>query len=162
MNKVKLLMLFIVAFSLVSCGDDEDYKSNPPKFADITFRALSGSSELKAGEPFVATAEQSQKGTWLITTDYSWETAPAEGVTHKYVPSLNYGLNSSNPSDTLVVSTPGVYTLTFHAYYRTAGQRGLSETLQESLPDYGTVKYEVFGAAVFHYEVTATKRFTVK
>lgn len=121
MKHIVLLSLSL-ALLTVSCEDnDEKYHSEPPTIADITFQSLAtGSSEIHVGEKFVATLKQRKKGRLLHTARYTWNTTP-DGLTHRYTPSVIYDKENSNPTDTLIATTPGKYEINFTGSYEASG-----------------------------------------
>lgn len=153
---------------LASCsedGDNEKYRSEPPMLSDITVTPLSGSNgQIRVGERFVATAVQSKLGRLLNTTTYTW-TGNSDNVSHKYESSAIYDNDPHNPTDTLVATQAGTFTLTFTGKYNASGntqiwaqQKGSS--FSESFES-GDGKVTYFTGGIFYFTVTATKSVTV-
>lgn len=164
-NKYLLIIQFvfsaIVATSMFGCSSDEEkYASHPPVFEDVEFHCLSdGSHELKAGEPFVATVIQKQKGKLLNNTKYRWEFEKEENVSHKYKTSVIYDKQSENPTDTITITTPGRYELVFSAEYNLSGLPQ-SNNYSATLPD-GTGSITCNGSTL-KYLVTIRKKFRIQ
>lgn len=160
-NLVLLFTFGLVALMSASCSDD-DYDSLPPRFSDMTFRSLSGSETFKAGDSILATLECSQCGKLLVNATQKWS-AEGGSVKHSYMQKGIYNELPVSPVDTLVFSTPGRYKVVFNAEYTTGGQRGMTSSSKVPFADgNGSVSYSVYGAALFHYEVTAEKYITVR
>lgn len=120
-------LLPVLCISLASCSNDDDkYQSTPPEFSEITIQSLEEGTPttLRAGDRFVATAVQKTKGHLLNKTTYSWVISPTDGVdySHKNKGTVIYDVQSENPTDTIVINTPGEYNITLNASYSASGQ----------------------------------------
>ena len=123
--------LLFAAFLLVcnvftACSEDENnpkYASLPPEFVGVEVQPLDNpEGEVKAGEPFVVQAIQQKKGHLLYKALYQWQTAPTEeGVAHKYTEQVVYDNQPADPTDTLVIDHPGMYTIKLNATYYMSG-----------------------------------------
>lgn len=111
---------------LASCSNDDDkYRSAPPTLSEITIHSLedNAGSTLYAGDKFVATAVQSSKGHLLYKATYKWTISPTEGVDYsqKTKTTVIYDNEPSDPTDTIVINTPGEYNITLDATYNASG-----------------------------------------
>ena len=142
--------------TLGSCSDDDKYASYAPRFSDMTFTNLTGKTTFHVGDTIVATAVQKKYGHLLDRTTYKWEVSPSEGVGQKYMTGCVYDNDRSNPTDTLVFSSAGSYTIKLTARYNASG---ISESASssEDFPDGGSASYASAALAVFAY-VTKTIR----
>lgn len=143
----------------VSCSsDDNKYKSESPQFSEITLIDLNtGETNIRAGQPFVATAIQSSKGKLLNSTHYKWNVTNTDDVSHKYKSGVVYDQEPENPSDTIVIPNAGRYELVFSADYGVSGiATGKSYT--ESLTNGGSAMYK---ASSLKFKVTLTKSIIV-
>lgn len=148
-----------LAIFITSCSehyDDPKYRSMPPSFSDMTFTNLNGESTMRTGERIVATAVQSSIGRLLNRTTYTWSTSPTEGISHAFVKSVVYDQETQNPTDTLVFTIPGTYTVTLTAKYNSSGNNQSIDNTVEFTD--GSVTYVTNG--LLSYSVTVKK--TVK
>ncbi len=166
--KARLTFPLLLAVLLCSCSEDSNdskYRSEPPLFSGITLQSLStGASTIKAGEKFVITANQQSKGRLLNKTTYSWSISPSnEGDSQKYDNLVIYDNNSVNPTDTVVISTPGTYTITFTGSYNASGNTSVwSNSKGSSFSEYwndGHAIYDVRG--LYGFKVTIEKKNVV-
>lgn len=140
MNK-KIILFFVGVFAITffaACSDDDDYKSKVPNFSDIEFNV----ETLYTEQTVVATAVQREKAKLVDRTEYRWYSAdmPSDS-TMRWTNTVLYPSNSTNPTCTFrTPSTPGTYTITFHAIYNISGQAGTS-TSSKDIAD-GTITYE--------------------
>ena len=116
-----------LCISLASCSNDDDkYQSRPPELSEITIQSLEEGTPttLRAGDRFVATAVQTSKGHLLYKAEYTWTISPTEGVDYsqKNKSTVVYDRESDNPTDTIVINTPGEYNITLNARYHASGQ----------------------------------------
>lgn len=159
----------VLCLGMAGCSEDsnnEKYRSEPPMFEDFTLKSLdTGASEVHAGEKFVITGEQKKLGRLLNTTTYAWTAAPSDGVSQKYQRSAIYDQETQNPTDTLIITQPGEYTVTFQARYNASGNtsvwsgsRGYSFT--ESFAD-GNGKATYVTGGLFYFSVTAEKKIEI-
>lgn len=156
----KYLNLLVAAVLLVlpaACSEDEDkYNSTVPEFSDMQFHPLDKASGdvIYAGEPFVATAVQSNRGRLLDRTTYSWAFNDEDedtDVSHKYRKEVVYDVQSVNPTDTIILGTPGNYRLRFNGEYRVSGT-GSGGGAIVSIP----------GGQITYYLSTLTYRVTIE
>lgn len=125
-NHILKALLPAFCICLISCSNDDDkYRSTPPEFSEITIQSLEEGSNktLHAGDRFVATAIQKTKGHLLNKTTYSWTISPTDGVDYsqKNKGTVIYDKQSENPTDTIVINTPGEYNITLNASYSASG-----------------------------------------
>lgn len=123
--------LLFAAFLLVcnvftACSEDENnpkYASLPPEIVGVEVQPLSNpDGQVKAGEPFVVRAIQQKKGHLLYKAHYQWQTAPTEeGVDHNYTKEVVYDNQPADPTDTIVIAHPGLYTIKLNATYYMSG-----------------------------------------
>lgn len=118
-----ILLLCWCAFCLGSCSSDEDkYLSEPPIFSDFSIKNLTdGSDVVRAGQPFVVTAEQRKQGKKLYHAKYTWSANNAEDWSHKYTHGVVYDKQPIHPTDTIIAPNPGRYKLTLTAEYNPSG-----------------------------------------
>ena len=168
---ISALILCTITSFLASCSDDNEhsskYNSTPPTFADMTVNELStNSTTLHTGEKLVATLQQAKIGKLLYKATYQWTISPeTDGNSQKYKTVVIYDQEPQNPTDTLIINTPGTYTLSFNAKYDASAYTTLwreSGADQSSTfwPDNsGKVTYSSRGELGF--TVVATKKITV-
>ncbi len=130
MNKLFLLALPTLCLWLASCSNDDDkYRSTPPTLSEITIHSLedNASSTLYVGDRFVATAVQSSKGHLLYKATYKWTISPTDGVDYsqRAKSTVIYDNEPSDPTDTIVINTPGEYNITLNATYGASGTGSL-------------------------------------
>ena len=121
-----LFAAFLLACNVfTACSEDENnpkYASLPPEIVGVEVQPLSNpDGQVKAGEPFVVRAIQQKKGHLLYKALYQWQTAPTEGVEHKYTEQVVYDNQPADPTDTLVIAHPGLYTIKLNATYYMSG-----------------------------------------
>lgn len=147
---------------LAACSENSDdaaYRSELPRYADITFRNLdTGGSDIHAGETFVAEAVETARGRLLDRTTLTWECEPGEWE-HRYRAGVVYDTSREPLTDTLVApQTPGRYKLTMTARYNVSGQaQNYNSTV--SIDD-GKISYTTLSQLL--YGVTIEKYFLVK
>jgi len=163
-------LLFLISLPLVftACTDDEEkYASEPPLFSNITAKVKgTGSEELHVGDSIVITAVQSKAGRLLYQAKYNWSSTP-DGLTHlKPSQTVVYDNEPQDPSETVIATAAGSYTLTFSAKYDNSGNTtywgnkyGYSFT-QSFETGGGSATYNTGGA--FYFTVTATKTIKVQ
>ena len=128
-RSISLLLLVTCLLSwniFTACSEDENnpkYTSLPPEIKDVEVQPLNNpDGQVKAGEPFVVRAIQQKKGRLLYKAVYKWQTAPTEdGVAHKYTQQVVYDTQPADPTDTLVIDHPGMYTIKMNATYYMSG-----------------------------------------
>ena len=128
-RSISLLLLVTCLLSwniFTACSEDENnpkYTSLPPEIVDVEVQPLNNpDGQVKAGEPFVVRAIQQKKGRLLYKATYEWKAAPTEdGVTHKYTKQVVYDNQPTDPTDTLVINYPGMYTIKLNATYYISG-----------------------------------------
>lgn len=166
---IKKILLPLLCLFLTACSEDSDsaeYASKPPVFAELTCTPLTpGETEVRAGQRFVVTLVQKQKGRLLNTTKYEWSDKQ-QMLQHKYVPSVIYDNQSQNPTDTIVAPSAGTYNLTFKGTYNASGntqwwaQKYGANSLSTLSDGTGRVNYLVGG--LFYFTVTVEKAIQVK
>lgn len=164
--KTQLKAILVLSTTLLcACTNDSNdskYRSEPPQFSEVTLQSLTtGTSTIKAGEKFVVTANQKNKGRLLNKTTYAWSISPSnEGDSQKYDNVVIYDNNSVNPTDTVVINTPGQYTITFTGTYNASGNTTVwSNSKGSSFSEYwndGHVTYDVRG--LYGFKVTIEKK----
>lgn len=143
--------------ALTSCSNDDEYNSEIPRFSDVEIVSLDGSQNISVGKAFVVTPTESKSGKLLDRTKYQWTSTP-EGITHKYATTVVYGTKGSSPSDTIVATTPGTYTLSFRGEYQVSGLNLNYDESQET-PSGAKITYKTLSWQ--KYEVTITKDIVV-
>lgn len=142
--------------TLTACSEDENnpkYTSLPPEFNGVELTPLAGDGTIRAGEPFVATAIQEKKGKLLYGATYTWSTTPEDGVAHSYQGKVVYDNDSSNPTDTIVIATPGIYTLRLNARYNISGSYRIVSKVNEwedGSATYSTPSFQFYVVDVKH------------
>ncbi len=165
MKKIKFvfsaLLLAVAASIAAGCtsnADDEEYKSRLPKIVNMDVRMLDGSTVLYTGEKIVATLEQGKKGKHIYRASYTWTTSPERGeVQHQYRGKVVYDDDNGNPTDTIVFSKPGNYTLKFQGQYNISGQPASYGNTEEV--NGCEVTYKTLSSLL--YSITATKTIRV-
>lgn len=168
MKKLFSLLIISLAIFFTSCSDEsnnEKYRSEPPTFSDITVKPLNGNdSQIHVGEKFLATAKQKKLGRLLNASTYSW-TCNSNDIAHNFQKSVIYDDDTHNPTDTLIVTKAGSYTLTFTGKYNASGNTQIwaqkygsdfSETFESGE---GSANYVTGG--LLYFKVTATKTIQV-
>lgn len=158
--------------SITACSDDNEhqdkYNSQPPTFNDMTVADLeTGTTTLHVGKKFVVTLYQNSIGRLLNKTTYAWSLSPeVEGNSQKYTTSVIYDQETANPTDTVLINTPGTYTLTFTGRYNASGfttnwSNSNAQNSTTNWPDNsGHVNYSSRG--VIGFSAVATKKIVVK
>ena len=161
MIKKILLPVFALALGLVSCErDDDKYISTCPVIQDMTFKSVvTGTDRIVAGEKFVATVEQAQRGHLLYKAEYAWSDGHGEGTHKPTFTTLVYDSEPINPTDTIIFTNPGVHQVKLVAKYHISGNANPSVVRTESIPS-GEVKYEL--PSWMYYLVTVTKTIRVQ
>lgn len=152
-------MQLIFAASCSDNADDAEYRSQPPLFSDMQISTLGGTTGdiFPAGSTLVATATQSRKGHLLYKAEYKWTCEPTD-VEHRNKQLVVYDKDNENPTDTLVISDPGTYKLTFTGRYHISGSN--CETLNGTteIPN-GKVTYST--PTFLYYDITVERTFRV-
>lgn len=161
MIKKILLPVFALALGLVSCErDDDKYTSTCPVIHDMTFKSVvTETDRIVAGEKFVATVEQAQKGHLLYKAEYKWSDGRDEGTHKPSFTSVVYDNFSNNPSDTIVFNTPGIHQVKLVAKYHISGNADASVVRTDEITG-GKVQYEL--PSWMYYRVTVTKNVRVQ
>ena len=136
---ISALLMAACLFSLnvfTACSEDENnpkYASLPPEIVGVEVQPLNNpDGQVKAGEPFVVRAIQQKKGRLLYKAIYKWQTAPTEdGVAHKYTQQVVYDNQPADPTDTLVIDNPGMYTIKMNATYYMSGSYQIINKINE-------------------------------
>lgn len=161
----------LLTIGLVSCSDDNEhnskYNSLPPTFTNMVATELeTGSNTLHAGKKFVVALEQSQKGQLLYKGTYAWNLSPGvEGNSQKYTTVVFYDNTPDAPTDTLLINTPGTYTLTFTGKYDASGHTtiwtnsGAANNATYWADGSGKVNYSSRG--LYGFTAVATKKIVV-
>lgn len=119
---IRPLLLGALALATLSGCSEDEYISRSPRFSDVTFENIDGSSTIYAGDRIVATAVQGTKGKYLNGTTYAWSVSPSDDVQQKYKTGCIYDNESENPTDTIVFPSSGTYTITLKATYKTSAE----------------------------------------
>ena len=161
MIKKILLPIFALALALVSCErDDNKYISTCPKIHDMTFKSVvTETDRIVAGEKFVATVEQAQRGHLIYKAEYKWSDGRDEGIHKPAFTSVVYDNYSNNPVDTIVFNTPGVHQVKLVAKYHISGNADPSVVKTDEIPS-GKVQYQL--PSWMYYLVTVTKNVRVE
>lgn len=161
MIKKILLPIFALALGMVSCErDDDKYTSTCPLIHDMTFKSVvTETDRIVAGEKFVATVEQAQRGHLLYKADYTWSDGREEGIHKPAFTSVVYDNFSNNPSDTIVFNTPGIHQVKLVAKYHISGNADASVVKTTEISG-GRVQYEL--PSWMYYRVTVTKNVRVE
>lgn len=158
MIKKIFLPLFALALGMTSCERD-DYTSTCPVIHDMTFKSVvTETDRIVAGEKFVATVEQAQKGHLLYRAEYTWSDRRGKGTHKPTFTDVVYDNFSHNPTDTIVFNTPGEYQVKLVAKYHISGNPDYSVVRTQELVD-GSVEYTV--PSFLYYIVTVTKNVRV-
>lgn len=111
--------------------------------------------------------QQAKIGKLLYKAKYEWAINPeTEGNSQKYKTVVIYDQEPQNPTDTLIINTPGTYTLTFKGTYDASAHTTLwresgADQSSSFWPDNsGKVTYSSRGE--FGFTVVATKKITVQ
>lgn len=134
MFNTKFLLSFAAStFLLASCSEEGGRAvSAVPLFSELTVRNLKdGSTNFVAGDSIVLTAVQGRVGQKLYRATYRWTTSNDQVWNHKFTGSVVYDHNNEHPTDTVVVSQPGRYTVVLDAEYRPSG---IPQTAPASYP----------------------------
>lgn len=160
MIKKILLPVFALALGLVSCErDDDKYISTCPVIHDMTFKSVvTETDRIVAGEKFVATVEQAQKGHLLYKADYAWSDGRDEGIHKPTFTTLVYDSEPINPTDTIIFTNPGVHQVKLVAKYHISGNADPSVVRTDEIPG-GKVQYQL--PSWMYYLVTVTKNVRV-
>lgn len=160
MIKKILLPVFSLALGLVSCErDDDKYISTCPVIHDMTFKSVvTETDRIVAGEKFVATVEQAQKGHLLYKADYAWSDGRDEGIHKPTFTTLVYDSEPINPTDTIIFTNPGVHQVKLVAKYHISGNADPSVVRTDEIPG-GKVQYQL--PSWMYYLVTVTKNVRV-
>ena len=161
--KKTLLALFSLVLMLCACEgheNDSKYRSMYPTIEDMIFESLvTGTNNIVAGEPFVATVKQSQIGRLLYKATYNWSDATATGTHSIFPQTVVYDHTPINPTDTIVLPHAGRQQIKMEAKYYISGGYDASAVKIDNIPD-GTVNYEA--PSWQYYKVTVTKFVHVK
>ena len=111
-----------------------------------------------AGEKFVATVEQAQKGHLLYKADYAWSDGRDEGIHKPTFTTLVYDSEPINPTDTIIFTNPGVHQVKLVAKYHISGNADPSVVRTDEIPG-GKVQYQL--PSWMYYLVTVTKNVRV-
>ena len=136
-----LYSAILILLGIASCTEDHDdpkYTSLPPTFSHVEVKSLDGDSVLRVGKEIVVTAVQSKKGKLLYKAEYKWGQNKGN-ATHKYTKEVIYDNNPVNPTDTIIFSAPGNYTLSLNAKYHISGNYQLIN--RKEVWEDGSVKY---------------------
>lgn len=163
LSSLKYLAVFCalaILAGLAACSEDPDnpkYTSRPPTFSGVEVNSLDGDSTLRAGKEIVVTALQDVKGKLLYKAEYKWGLKRG-AATHRYIKEVVYDLNPVNPSDTVVFTTPGTYTMTLNAKYHISGN--YDNINGTDVWEDGSVKYST--PSWMYYLVDIEKKITVQ
>lgn len=112
-----ITLLSVLALGGLTTSCDEEYVSSPPKFSDLTVTSTDGGTTLYTNTKIVATAVQEKKGHLLFKAGYTWTTSPSEDVNHTYQKGVIYDNENHNPTDTIIFTHPGRYTIKFNGKF---------------------------------------------
>lgn len=158
-GRTSACILLLSLLGLAACSehdDDPKYRSLPPEFSGVTVTALDGGTP-KAGEKIVVTAVQKKPGRLIYKAKYEWSGSD-ESMTHAARKEVVYDKENTNPTDTIVVSTPGSYKITLNArYYTSGGYEHINKTTEweGGKAVYATPSFQ-------YYTVQVEQRFQVK
>ncbi len=153
----KLLIFFAAVTILGSCSQDT-YRSEPPRFSDISVKKLSGTGAIHVGDRVVISLVETSKGKLLNTTTYSWSFNPSAGVRNqKYMQGTIYDKNTSVPVDTVTVTAAGSISVTFVGKYSVSGNEVI-KGYKLDFPNNGSVYCT---SSPLLYQITATKSFNI-
>lgn len=153
----KFLMSFVTVAVLGSCSQDT-YRSEPPRFSDISVKKLSGTGAIHVGDRVVISLVETSKGKLLNNATYSWSFNPSAGVRNqKYMQGTVYDKNTSVPTDTVTVTTAGSIAVIFVGKYSVSGNEVIKE-YKLDFPSNGSVYCT---SSPLLYQITATKSFNV-
>ena len=164
-NRIVYFVAFLITCLVVSCSEhtnDDKYQSRVPRFSKI----VAQESEIKVGETIVFTAVQREAGHLLDRTTYTWTITPQNVSKSKASVPINGVYDGVNPTDTVVFTAPGKYTIVLQADYHGMGNVTYFED-QETLESGGKAKYSAntyTGTSVSrdYLHATLTETFNVK
>lgn len=159
-------LLTISAASCSDKADDPEFCSQPPLFSEMPISVLGGApaNVFPAGSTLVATAMQSRKGRLLYKADYKWKCEPANAaqepvdVRHRNKSAVVYDKDNGNPTDTLTISKPGIYRLTFTGRYHISGSNCETVNGTAEIPQ-GKVTYST--PSFLYYDITMERTLRV-
>lgn len=167
MNKYFLFPIALTTLALTACSDDDDkYASKPPILTDIVATPLTpGATELKAGERILLKAVQRNKGRLLNATKYNWSST-SEQISHRYPATAIYDNEPIDATDTIIVSNPGSYQVSFTARYNASGDTGwwankYGSSFTEYFPD-GLGRATYITGGLLYFEIIAEKKIFIK
>ena len=141
----KFLVFFAAVTILGSCSQDT-YRSEPPRFSDISVKKLSGTGAIHIGDRVVISLVETSKGKLLNTTTYSWSFNPSAGV-----------LNQKYMQGTVTVTAAGSISVTFVGKYSVSGNEVI-KGYKLDFPNNGSVYCT---SSPLLYQITATKSFNI-
>ena len=166
MRKISLTYIaFVLTLLIVSCSehsDEDKYQSRVPRFSKI----VAQNNEILVGETIVFTAVQREQGNLLDRTSYKWTITPENVSKNKASVPINGVYDGINPTDTVVFTTPGRYTVKLQADYHGMGNVTYFEQ-DETLEGGGKAKYSAntntgTGVNRDYLHATLTESFVVK
>lgn len=127
-----ITLLSVLALGGLTTSCDEEYVSSPPIFSGFNITVKNDNytpdsttyendtitnDTLYTNTKIAVTAVQRKKGHLLYKASYTWATSPSEGVNHTYQKGVIYDNENHNPTDTIIFTQPGKYTITFSGKY---------------------------------------------
>ena len=158
----------VCILALPSCSDHADdakYRSNPPHIANLEVVKLHGTgTNFTVGDTLVATIVQDRYGRLINSATYNWNISVSSTAANPFSHRPNktgclYDEDASNPVDTIIVNTRGVYTINFAGKYRISGSNYEPANYTENLS--GGVKVTYVSGAT-SYNINVSRNITVR
>ncbi|MGN1354306.1 MAG: hypothetical protein ACI4V2_05280 [Alloprevotella sp.] len=161
-------LAIVSLLSLSSCSDSADdakYRSNPPHIATLEVVKLHGTgTNFAVGDTLVATIVQDRYGRLLNGATYTWNISVASTAENPFSHKPDksgciYDQDASNPTDTIIPNTRGVYTITFDGKYRISGSNYEAANYTENLGSGVNVTY---ASGATSYTIKVSRNITVR
>lgn len=158
----------ISLLTLSSCSDSSDdarYRSHPPHIATLEVVKLHGTgTNFTVGDTLVATIVQDRYGRLLNSATYAWNISVSSTADDPFIHKPNksgciYDQDASNPTDTIIPNTRGVYTITFDGKYRISGSNYEPANYTENLGNGVNVTY---ASGATSYLIKVSRNITVR